>query len=57
MPRPQDTHRDFLVRLPVEMHQALKAKAAAEERTMSQAVRWVVARWLAEEDDSLSKTA
>jgi predicted DNA-binding protein len=38
----------LLVRMPPEMHAALKARAAKDERGMAQTVRWLVGRYLAE---------
>ncbi len=36
---PKQDLRPTLIRLPPDLHDAIKAKAAAEERTMAQAIR------------------
>lgn len=35
-----------MVRMPPELHQAIKERAAAEERTMSQAIRHAIKEYL-----------
>jgi plasmid stability protein len=39
--------RQVIVRMPDELHEAIKARAAVEERSMSQLVRYVMRRYLA----------
>lgn len=39
MSKPTDGSRDILVRLPADLHAAIKAKATREERSMAQAIR------------------
>ncbi len=45
---------NILVRLPVDLHQALKTKAAKEERTMSQAIRYALRCWLEDDQERAS---
>lgn len=35
-----------VVRMPTDLHQAIKERAAADERTMSQAIRYAVKQYL-----------
>lgn len=44
---PDDANLEkVIVRMPTEMHQAVKARAAAEERSMAQTVRRAVRMYL-----------
>lgn len=38
--------QQVLVRMPADLHQALKAKAAADERSMAQAIRFAIRLYL-----------
>lgn len=38
--------QQFLVRMPADLHDALKQRAAADERSMAQAVRHAVRQYL-----------
>lgn len=44
---PNDQVKEFVVRLPVEMHQQVAERSADEERTMSATVRLALKRYLA----------
>jgi len=43
---PNSNQQQVLVRMPADLHQALKARAASDERTMAQAVRHAVRQYL-----------
>jgi len=45
-PDPKQELQPVVIRLPVEMHQQLKDRAAEEERTMAQTVRRALKRYL-----------
>ena len=38
----KDDVRPVVIRMPAELHQAVKEKAAAEERSMAQAIRYAL---------------
>lgn len=46
---PQDDSQQVMVRMPPELHQAVKDRAELEDRTMSQTIRHAVKRYLATE--------
>lgn len=43
-----DAQQQVLVRMPAELHAAVKERAAAEERSMAQAIRFAIRRYLDE---------
>ncbi len=47
-PRPHqdEVPHPVLVRMPAELHNAVKAKATAEDRSMAQAIRVVLRHWV-----------
>lgn len=38
--------RPVVIRMPAELHEAVKAKAASEERSMAQAIRYALRQYL-----------
>lgn len=48
MTSPKDTQQ-VIVRMPADLHTALKERAAADERSMSQAIRHAIRRYLESE--------
>ena len=38
--------RPVVIRMPAELHQAVKAKAASEERSMAQAIRFALRQYI-----------
>ncbi len=49
MPDEPDEEASVLVRMPAELREAIKDKAAREERSMAQAIRYALRRWVDEE--------
>ena len=35
-----------VIRMPADLHRQVKEKAAAEDRSMAQAMRWALRRWV-----------